>query len=196
MMHTYREVSYKVIISHTRELLEMLSDGLVDVVFASYLPKKNLAIRIIAEIKEPIVLVARKESNESDKSIHISDLCKLNILQSDLGEAFENWVKDQTDTTLEYALSIDQINEVIDYVINGFGFAFVPESVARAYVREKKISIVNIDGFQTYYQKHYLVVKDSEGETKALEPYLEVLRQKINVGKNSVGKNDAGKIEV
>jgi len=155
-MKTQQTVSVKVKISHTGILLKDLADDIIDVAVVTYLPR-SMEIEQITTFEEPVVLIA-KNSDAFKSTMSWEALAESPILYSDLGTGFDTYVKERVHGGLSYHLYIDQINEVIDYVLEGLGYAFVPISLIEMRPDKEKIKIVDLDD-ELYKIKHYMIAK-------------------------------------
>lgn len=163
------DTAFDVMISHTNLLLEALYDGLVDMALVSYLPK-NFGVKVVAEAKDRVILIRRK-SKEATSEMTFEELKKVKMLHSDLGDGFDNWLSDQANMRFDYALYIDQINEVVDYVVAGNSYAFIPESIAEFYLNDGAIEKVNVTDMPDYMIRHYLIIKTPDRSGKDLSSY-------------------------
>ncbi len=155
-MRTHQDISVKVKISHTGILLKDLADDIIDLAVVTYLPR-SMEIEKIETFEEPVVLIA-KNSEAFKSTMTWDELAQSPILYSDLGAGFDTYVKERIHGGLSYHLYIDQINEVIDYVLDGLGYAFVPLSLTEMTRRKDKLKIVDIDG-DLYNLKHFMIAK-------------------------------------
>lgn len=133
--------SIEIIINHTPNLLEMLSDNLIDIGFVFTLPKSNKFI-CSNVLKDEIILVT-KNSNEFKDVLDIEELTNITLLYADAGDIFIKYVEDHIHSKLDFQLSVDQILEIVEYLREGFGYAFVlkslvADSIQKGYLKEVK----------------------------------------------------------
>lgn len=124
--------SIEIIINHTSNLLEMLSDNLIDIGFVCILPKSN---KLICSniLKDEIILVT-KNSNEYRNKLNIEDLKNITLIYADTGDTVIKNIEDQTHSKLDFQLSINQVSEIVEYLREGFGYAFVLKSLVADWI--------------------------------------------------------------
>lgn len=182
LINTCENTSIHLEIGHTHQLIEQIYDGVIDIALVSYLPQ-NFRVEVAMEIEEPVVLVRKRKQSDSEMSyvsIEIEALHNVKLLHSDLGHGFDNWLKNKLETPFEYALYIDQIAEVLDYVIHQEGYTFVPKSIAAEYMESGILEVVHLNDVESYILKHYLITKALDRQDKDLAKYIDVLVHFIN----------------
>jgi len=163
-MRNKEDVSIKVMISHTHDLLEKLSDGVIDMAFVSYMPKSH-DVDDLLTVHDKVILIA-KNTNEFVDEINLEDVEHIKLLHSDMGDSFEQWLKEIMGKRMNHAFYIDQISEVMDYVLEGLGYAFVPESISRKLINAQSIKQVKLQNdsacdVENFVMSHHLIIKKS-----------------------------------
>lgn len=167
-------LSIKITINHTQQLIRWLEDGLIDIAILAYLPA-SLSVEKLLSFEDEVRLYTKNAPTFKDEVDHYN-LAQMPMLHSDLGQAFDYWLKEKTIDSLEYSLEIDQINEVISYVEEGFGYAFIPESLAKGAVDQKRLKKVRVTGLETYKMCHYLVTKKTTTKSRLIKEFMDQLK--------------------
>ncbi len=174
-MSKNRDISLNLQISHTPLLLEALSDDLIDIAAVAYVPKSS-KISTLTSFREEVILVAKNDDNFLDE-IQLAELHQLNLLHSDLGHAFDLWIKEQTGKAIEYQLFIDQISEMISYTLGGYGYSFMMRSIVEEYIEKDLLKEVKLIEAKPFIQDYYLVVKKEDANNDVISLLLECIDQ-------------------
>lgn len=169
--------SMEIIINHTPSLIEMLSDDLIDIGFVFTLPKSN-KFTCSNILKDEIILVT-KGSNDFESEVNIEDLKNLTLLYADSGDALIKYIEDQIHYKLDFQLSIDQIFEVVEYLREGFGYAFVPKSLVANSIENGCLKEVKIKNIDPCYIQGYVVIEKNKFKKEAVDCFVELLSEKI-----------------
>lgn len=141
------DIAVEIIINHTPNLLEMLSDNLIDIGFVSNLPKSNKFI-CSNILKDEIILVT-KNTNDFKDELLMKDLKSIPLLYADSGDDFIRYIENQIHSKFDFKFSIDQISEIVEYLYEGFGYSFVlkssvSNSIQSGYLKEVTILIIKL----------------------------------------------------
>jgi len=169
--------SIEIIINHTPDLIEMLSDDLIDIGFVFTLPKSN-KFTCSNVLKDEIILVT-KNSRDFESEINIEDLKNLTLLYADSGDALIKYIEDQTHYKLDFQLSIDQIFEVVEYLREGFGYAFVPKSLVANSIENGCLKEVKTKNIPPCYIQGYVVIEKNKLKKEAVDCFIQLLSEKI-----------------
>ncbi|MEJ8553356.1 LysR substrate-binding domain-containing protein [Tepidibacter sp. Z1-5] len=164
------DISIKVLINHSDKLLEFLIDEIIDIAIVSYVPTSNKYIPIHT-LYDDIILVAKNTCDFKDE-IHAHELKALKLIYADLSQSFEEWLKQLTGGQMNYQMYIDQINEVFDFVHEGFGYAFVLSSMAEKYFEMGTLKKVRINNVAPYSSKNFIVINKHKTNNKSINVFL------------------------
>ncbi|MDT8717712.1 LysR family transcriptional regulator [Clostridium sp. 19966] len=167
------DVSLEVIINHTPNILELLSDNLIDVAFVFTLPKSN-KMTCYKVLKDEIILVTQN-SKECKDEIFIEDLKDMTLLYADTGESFIKYVEEQIHNRLDFQLSIDQISEVVEYLCEGFGYSFVLKSMVVSYIESGVLKEVKIKNAPIWSVEGYIVFESSSIKKVLIDTFIKLL---------------------
>lgn len=166
-MKENKEISVKITVSHTSQLIEALADDLIDIAVVSYLPRSS-QVKELMSFSDAVILVT-KNSDEFMDHISWSNFHELNLLYSDIGNAFERWLMEKLSTSFSYQFYIDQINEIVTYVEEGMGYGFVPESLVEALLKNNSLKKVIIEGDDHYYMTHHVITKRTKEDNPLIK---------------------------
>lgn len=169
--------SIEIIINHTPDLIEMLSDDLIDIGFVFTLPKSN-KFTCSNVLKDEIILVT-KNLRDFESEVNIEDLKNLTLLYADSGDALIKYIEDQIHYKLDFQLSIDQIFEVVEYLREGFGYAFVPKSLVVNSIENGCLKEVKIKNITPCYIQGYVVIEKNKFNKEAVDCFVQLLSEKI-----------------
>lgn len=164
------DISIKVLINHSDKLLEFLVDEIIDIAIVSYVPTSNKYMPIHT-LCDDIILVAKNTCDFKDE-IHAHELKSMKLIYADLSQSFEEWLKQLTGGQMNYQVYIDQINEVFDFVLEGFGYAFVLESMAEKYFKIGSLKKVRIINTAPYSSKNFIVINKYKANNTNINTFL------------------------
>lgn len=147
-MNDNPDTSIKININHSNVILEMLSDNLIDIGLV-YIKSKSPKLACAATFKDEIILVTKNSEDFLDE-ITLNQLTDLDLLSVDLGDSFNEWLDNQLNKKIDYRLYVDQMLEIVNYLKEGFGYAFMLRSLADTLIKTgelKKVTINNVSDF-------------------------------------------------
>lgn len=178
-MKDNHDTSIKVNINHSSVILEMLSDNLIDIGLV-YIKPKSPKLICSAAFKDEIILVT-KNSEEFINEITLTELADLNLLLTDLGDGFNQWLNNQLDKKIDYRLYVDQMLEIVNYLKEGFGYAFMLKSLAENLIKTGELKKVNIKNVSDYSIEGYVVVDKSKLHKKQIASFIKLINEVIDI---------------
>lgn len=172
-MSTNLDTSVKVVINHSNILMEMLEDNLIDIGFV-YKKPKSVKLHCIATFSDDFILVT-KNSPEFLDTISLEELPSLDLLLADLGNGFHHWLEAKLKRKLDYRLYVDQMLEIVDFLYEGFGYAFMLRSLTKDLISEGKLKEVKIKNYPLYTVDGYVVVDKSKMKSSAIDLYAQYI---------------------
>ena len=172
-MKENKDTSIKININHSNVILEMLSDNIIDIGMV-YIPPKSTRLICAAKFTDEIILVT-KNSNDFLNEINLNELNALNLLLVDLGSGFNEWLEDQLKKKIEYRLYVDQTLEIVDYLKEGFGYAFMLKSLAESLIKEGELKEVVISNTESYIVEGYVVVDKAKLKKEQVASFIRLL---------------------
>lgn len=175
LMKAHEDVSVKININHTEAILEFLADEIIDVAVVSHMPN-NQKYHVISVLKDPIILIAKNTAACKD-AIDAEDLKNIKVISSDMGDSFEEWLKQSAGGRINHQLYVDQIYEVFDYVLEELGYAFVLASMAADFLSNGSVKAVAINQVELHIQENYIVVNKYRVENEGIKALLDILKE-------------------
>ena len=141
------EVSLKVVLGHSADLLRMLQDDVVDIAF-SYIPLKKTGFLCRKFSADELVLLACPAANEYKGGITKEQLIASRYLMCNFafGEAGE-FVRSLFPPRHAFGFEIDNSSKVIDYLKDGLGYIFLPRKMAEREIVSGALETVRLLDF-------------------------------------------------
>ncbi|ACA54935.1 LysR family transcriptional regulator [Clostridium botulinum] len=166
------DISIKILINHSDKLLEFLVDEIIDIAIVSYVPTSN-KYTTIHTLCDDIILVAKNTYDFKDE-IYAHELKTMKLIYADWSESFEEWLRHLTGGQMNYQIYIDQVNEVFDFVHEGFGYAFVLSSMAEKYFKIGSLKKVRINNVAPYFSKNFIVINKYKANNANIKAFLNI----------------------
>lgn len=170
-------VSIEIIISHTPNLLEMLSDNLIDIGFICTMPKagKFVCSNIL---KDEIILVTKNSMDYKDE-LYIENLKDITLLYADTGDIFIKYIEDKIHSKLDFQLSINQILEIVEFLREGFGYAFVLKSLVYDDIQKRALKEVKIKNADPCSVEGYVVFERTNIKKEVIDCFINLLSKEL-----------------
>lgn len=178
-MKEHDDTAIKININHSNIILEMLTDNLIDIGLV-YIHPKSTKLICAATIKDEIILVTKNSKNFLNE-INLEDLNTLNLLWVDLGNGFNEWLEEQLNKKIDYRLYVDQMLEIVDYLKEGFGYAFMLKSLAENSIKSGELKEVIIRNTPSYSVVGYVVVDKTKLKKEQVASFIELLNKSIEI---------------
>lgn len=182
-MKEHHDTSIKININHSNVILEMLCDNLIDIGMV-YIPTKSAKLICVATFKDEIILVTKNSKNFLNE-INLGDLYTLNLLLVDLGSGFNEWLDEQLNKKIDSRLYVDQMLEIVDYLKEGFGYAFMLKSLAENSITTGELKKVIITNTPSYAVTGYVVVDKNKLKKEQIASFIELINEAIDVNLSS-----------
>ncbi|KEJ00391.1 LysR family transcriptional regulator [Clostridium botulinum A2B7 92] len=166
------DISIKILINHSDKLLEFLVDEIIDIAIVSYVPTSN-KYTTTHTLCDDIILVAKNTCDFKDE-IYAHELKTMKLIYADWSESFEEWLRHLTGGQMNYQIYIDQVNEVFDFVHEGFGYAFVLSSMAEKYFKIGSLKKVRINNVAPYFSKNFIVINKYKANNANIKAFLNI----------------------
>lgn len=172
------KVAIEIVIDHTPNLLEALSDNLIDLGFVCALPKSDKFV-CTDVLKDEFILVV-KNSDEFKDVLSIEELTNNTLLYADTGDSFIEYIENQTRCKLDFQFSINQVLEIVEYLREGFGYAFILKSLVTEYIKTGELKEVKVRNTDIFTLEGYVVVGKTKMQKDALACFAKALSEEIN----------------
>ena len=137
-----RDVSLKVVLGHSADLLQMLQDSIIDVAF-SYLPFKKAGFTSRRFSQDRLLLLASPSANAYKGGIRKQELASCEYLMCNFafGDAGE-FVRSLFPPRHAFRFEVDNSGKVIEYLLAGLGYSFLPAKMAERELKEGKLEVI------------------------------------------------------
>ena len=109
--------------------------------------------------------------------INLEDLNTLNLLLVDLGSGFNEWLDEHLNKKIDYRLYVDQMLEIVDYLEEGFGYAFMLRSLAENLIKTGELKEVTISNTPRYAVVGYVVVDKTKLKKEQVSSFIELINE-------------------
>ena len=137
-----RDVSLKVVLGHSADLLQMLQDSIIDVAF-SYLPFKKAGFTSRRFSQDRLLLLASPAANAFRGGIRKQELASCEYLMCNFafGDAGE-FVRSLFPPRHAFRFEVDNSGKVIEYLLAGLGYSFLPAKMAERELKAGKLEAI------------------------------------------------------
>lgn len=137
-----QDVSLKVVLGHSADLLQMLQDSIIDVAF-SYLPFKKAGFTSRCFSQDRLLLLASPAANAFRGGIRKQELASCEYLMCNFafGDAGE-FVRSLFPPRHAFRFEVDNSGKVIEYLLAGLGYSFLPAKMAERELKEGKLEVI------------------------------------------------------
>ncbi|MDR3598102.1 LysR family transcriptional regulator [Clostridium sp.] len=168
----FPNIALKLKVNNSEEIIRLLDDGILDVGFVYTKPKSN-KFEVINFLKDEIILVASPKSKVPvNQEISSLELMALPLLYADLGEYFFKWLSDLFGDSPLLRLSVDETSYVIDFVKDGFGYAFVNKSSVINELENGELIRAQIKDSMPPARQIYIVINKIRKDSIAIDNFL------------------------
>ncbi|KOF56057.1 LysR family transcriptional regulator [Clostridium sp. DMHC 10] len=168
-----QDTSIKIMLNHSQDLLQMLEDQMLDIVF-SYTSYDKYGYQCINFAVDELILVTSPKNIEFTSGIYKKDLLKINYLMSDLAlQETGQFIRSLFPPYYQFRFEIDNSTKLVQYLLNGIGYSFLPKSIAKLYIENHSLISIPLIDFNTPLINNYLIyrINDHLAE-KFLSRYL------------------------
>ena len=125
------DVSLKVVLGHSADLLRMLQDDVVDIAF-SYIPLKKAGFECRRFSSDKLALLVSPSANGYPNGITKKQLvsCRYLMCNFAFGDAGE-FIRSLFPSRHAFGFEIDNSGKLLDYLKDGLGYSFLPCKMAK-----------------------------------------------------------------
>ncbi|MCY6372635.1 LysR family transcriptional regulator [Clostridium ganghwense] len=172
---TFPNIAIKLKVNHSEEIIKLLGDGILDIGFV-YTKSKLSKFEVIDFLEDEIILVTSpKNKIILEAEISYVDLMQLPLLYADLGEDFFKWLSKLFGDSPLLRLSVDETSYVIDFVKEGFGYAFVTKSSVNNELESGELIHIKIKDSIIPTRQIYMLINKSKKDSIAIKNWLEMI---------------------
>ena len=171
----FPNIAVKLKINHSEEIIRLLGDGILDIGFV-YTKLKSSKFEVVDFAEDEIILVTSSKNkfvNEAD--ILYANLIQLPLLYADLGDEFFKWLIKLFGDSPLLKLSVDETSYAIDFVKEGFGYAFVTKSSIHNELEYGELIQVKIKDSIPPTRQIYMLINKNKKDSLAIKSWLEMI---------------------
>ena len=161
--------SVKVMLGHSLDLIQLLQDNMLDMVFSA-IPLKRLGYACDIHDVDRVALVCKKGCNEYPDGISKAQLSKIPYLMCDftLSEAGV-FIRSLFPKNHVFRLDVDNSSKLMPYLENGLGYSFLPYKLIKDKLDDGSLEEVTLLDFTAPNVTTYLLYKQGYDVAKFLE---------------------------
>ena len=163
------ETSIRLTLGHSLDLIQLLQDNVLDLVFSSVPLKKTGFVCEVFD-SDRLVLVTGKGANEypegitQDRLTHIPYLM-CNFALSDVGA----FIRSLFPENYVFRLEVDNSSKLFPFLEQGLGYSFLPYKLIRAELKSGRLEEVPLKDFSAPRVMTYLIYKQGYNVQKFLQ---------------------------
>lgn len=160
-LSTHTDIAVKLITGHSLTLLQMLQDGLLDLVY-SYIPYQKPEFTCSPYVTDALVLVTSPKNNPYSKGIRKGELIHLNYLFCNFAlQEVGLFIRELFPPFYHFPFEIDNSTKLIQYLLDGIGYSFLPKSLVNPYLENGSLLAISLLDFDTPKINSYRIFKSN-----------------------------------
>ena len=161
--------SIKVMLGHSLDLIQLLQDNMLDMVFSA-IPLKKVGFNCDVYDVDRVALVCKKGMNEYPDGVSRTQLAKLPYLMCDftLSEAGV-FIRSLFPNNHVFRLDVDNSSKLMPYLENGLGYSFLPYKLVKEKIEGGELEEVTLKDFSAPNVTTYLLYRQNYDVKKFLE---------------------------
>ena len=164
-----KETSIKVILGHSLDLIQLLQDHVLDMVFSA-VPLKRIGYACDIFDTDKAVLVCAKGKNEFPDGITKEELAKISYLMCDLTLSDAGlYIRSLFPKNHVFRLEVDNTSKLFPYIEQGIGYAFLPYKLVEQQLKDGVFEEVSLKDFASPTVNTYLIYRQSYDASVFLE---------------------------
>jgi LysR family transcriptional repressor of citA len=168
----YANIAVKLKVNHSEDIIKLLGDGILDIGFV-YTKMNSSKFEVTDFLEDEIILVtSSKFITMGQAEISCTDIIQLPLLYADLGEEFFKWLSGVFGDSPLLKFSVDEIAYVIDFVKEGFGYAFITKSSAKNELQQGEIVQVKINDSFPPSRQIYMLINKNKTNSLAIKSWI------------------------
>ena len=164
-----KETSIKVILGHSLDLIQLLQDHVLDMVFSA-VPLKRIGYACDIFDTDKAVLVCAKGKNEFPDGITKEEQAKISYLMCDLTLSDAGlYIRSLFPKNHVFRLEVDNTSKLFPYIEQGIGYAFLPYKLVEQQLKDGVFEEVSLKDFASPTVNTYLIYRQSYDASVFLE---------------------------
>ena len=163
------ETSVKVLLGHSMDLIQLLQDNVLDMVFSA-VPLKRSGYQCDVYDVDRVALVCKKGLNEFPDGVSKTQLSSLPYMMCDLTLSEAGvFIRSLFPKTHVFRLEVDNSSKLIPYLEQGIGYSFLPYKLVKDRLEAGTLEEVKLKDFTAPQIATYLIYKNGYDASKFLE---------------------------
>ncbi len=151
--------SIKVMLGHSLDLIQLLQDNMLDMVFSA-IPLKRLGYACDVYDVDRVALVCKKGCNEYPDGITKEQLAKIPYLMCDLTLSEAGvFIRNLFPKNHIFRLDVDNSSKLLPYLENGLGYSLLPYALVKDKLEEGVLEEVPLKDFTAPNVTTYLIYR-------------------------------------
>ncbi len=152
-------MSTRIVINHSFEVLSFLQDGLVDIAF-TYIPFTKNGYVCMPFKEDELILVTSKNNHAFASGIVQKDLISLDYLFCNFAlQKVGMFIRELFPPHHQFKFEIDNSSKLIPFLLDGIGYSFLPKSLISQYLEDYSLISIPLLDFNTPSIKSYYTYK-------------------------------------
>jgi len=161
--------SIKVMLGHSLDLIQLLQDNMLDMVFSA-IPLKRAGYVCDVYDTDRVALVCQKGKNEYPNGITKAQLCKIPYLMCDLTLSEAGlFIRSLFPKNHIFRLDVDNSSKLLPYLENGLGYSFMPYKLVKEKLESGVLEEVSLKDFTAPNVTTYLLYRQNYDISRFLE---------------------------
>ena len=163
------DTSIKVLLGHSMDLIQLLQDNVLDVVFSA-IPLKRSGYHCDVYDVDRVALVCKKGMNEFPDGVTKAQLTSLPYMMCDLTLSEAGvFIRSLFPKSHAFRLEVDNSSKLIPYLEQGNGYSFLPYKLVKDRIEAGTLEEVKPKDFTAPNISTYLIYKNGYDVSKLLE---------------------------
>jgi len=172
----FSDIALKLKINDSEEIIKLLGDEIVDVGLIYTNPKLS-KFETVKIYEDDIILITSSTDKVSIKQeITASSLSELPLLYADLGSEFFNWLSETIGSSPLLKFSVDRVSCAVDFVKDGFGYAFVPRKSVEKELFKGDLIQIDLRDLKPPCKKVYMLINKSKTDSIAIKNWINIVK--------------------
>lgn len=164
-----KETSIKVMLGHSLDLIQLLQDHVLDMVFSA-VPLKRIGYVCDVFDTDRVALVCAKGRNEFPGGITKEQLAKIPYLMCDLTLSDAGlYIRSLFPKNHIFRLEVDNSSKLLPYIEQGIGYSFMPYKMVEQRIRDGIFEEVPLKDFASPSINTYLIYRQTYDASIFLE---------------------------
>ncbi len=161
--------SIKVVLGHSLDLIQLLQDNMLDMVFSA-IPLKRLGFECDVYDVDRVALVCKKGANEYPDGVTKEQLAKLPYLMCDFTLSKAGlFIRSLFPKNHIFRLDVDNSSKLLPYLENGLGYSFLPYKLIKDKLEDGTLEEVPLKDFTAPNVTTYLLYRQDYDVKRFLE---------------------------